>query len=81
LASESFRVEEEDETKENKGNPGNPSRKAGDDLPVKLLHTKDTRVGHEDRPEPAETESPGDGDREEKEKPELDDEHKDKIWQ
>lgn len=79
-ASESFGVEEEEKTKQKKSNSRNPSKVKNGDLPVKLLHTEDTRVGHEDRPEPADTDSP-DNEGEEREKSELDDEHKDSIWQ
>ncbi len=48
----------EEEDNPGKGNPdkGNPGKE--EELPVKLHHTKETKVGSEDRPEPKKTEEP-----------------------
>lgn len=65
------------EKKEKKGNPGcNPE----DDLPIKLHHTKNTRVGTENRPKPPRKEDL-EGEEKRKENTEEENEAVDKIWQ
>ncbi|MFP4116977.1 MAG: hypothetical protein ACLFQ8_02345 [Candidatus Aenigmatarchaeota archaeon] len=53
-AAEEILGSEEEEN--NPGNKNNPQEE--EDLPVKLHHTKETKVGSEDRPKPKMTEEP-----------------------
>lgn len=51
-AADAILGSEEEESKDN------PGKEEDEDLPVKLHHTKETKVGSEDRPEPNNTENP-----------------------